>query len=156
MKSNSLNDDLKKRTKYFAVRIIRLYSALPKSTEARVLGRQLRRCGTSVGAQYREAQHAKSDADFISKIEGSLQELAETSYWLELLEEMSFFSSEKLRPIRQETDELTAIPFAVILHTLGKVQEWLNWQHWKCCEPQKGSVGSNPTLSAISILDRGF
>ena len=103
------HEDLKARTRAFAVRIIRLYSALPKTTEAQVLGKQLLRCGTSVGAQYRESQHAKSDADFISKIEGSLQELEETSYWLELLTEANLFSAEKLQPLRQETKELTAI-----------------------------------------------
>jgi four helix bundle protein len=102
-------DDLKDRTKTFAVRIIKLFSSLPKTTEAQVLGKQILRCGTSVGAQYRESQHAKSDADFISKIEGSLQELEETTYWLELLEEMNLFSFEKLQPIRKETKELTAI-----------------------------------------------
>ncbi len=101
--------DLKLRTKDFAIRIIRLFAALPKTTEAQIVGKQVLRCGTSVGAQYREAQHAKSDADFISKIEGSLQELEETSYWLELLEEMQLFSDEKLKPIQQETKELTAI-----------------------------------------------
>ncbi|MDI1243511.1 MAG: four helix bundle protein [bacterium] len=101
--------DLKVRTKDFAVRIIRLFAALPKTTEAQVVGKQFLRTGTSVGAQYREAQHAKSDADFISKVEGSLQELEETSYWLELLEEMQLFNGEKLRPIQQETKELTAI-----------------------------------------------
>lgn len=100
-------NDLKLRTKDFAVRIIRLFAALPKITEAQVIGKQILRSGTSVGAQYREAQHAKSDADFISKVEGSLQELEETSYWLELLEEMQLFSDEKL--IQQETKELTAI-----------------------------------------------
>lgn len=97
------NEDLKVRTKNFAIRIIKLYSALPKTTEAQVIGKQILRCGTSVGAQYRESQHAKSDADFISKIEGSLQELEETCYWLELLAEMNFFNSEKLNSIRQET-----------------------------------------------------
>jgi len=70
---------------------------------------QLVGSGTSVGAQYREAQHAKSDADMISKIEAALQELEESSYWLELLEEMNFFPAEKLKPIQQETKELTAI-----------------------------------------------
>ncbi|MEJ7699425.1 MAG: four helix bundle protein [Pyrinomonadaceae bacterium] len=104
-----VNEDLKIRTKNFAVRIIKLFAALPKTTEAQVLGKQILRCGTSVGAQYREAQHAKSDADFISKIEGSLQELEETAYWLELIEELSLFNSEKLQSIRQETKELTAI-----------------------------------------------
>ena len=65
--------DLKERTKAFALRIIRLYAALPKMTEAQVLGKQVLRSGTSVGAHYREAQRAHSNADFISKIEGGLQ-----------------------------------------------------------------------------------
>lgn len=86
-----------------------MFAALPKTTEAQVLGKQALRSGTSVGAQYREAQHAKSNADFISKIEGSLQELEETAYWLEMIEEMQFFPIEKLRPIQLETKELTAI-----------------------------------------------
>ena len=72
--------DLKVRTKEFALRIPRLYTSLPKTTEAQVLGKQVLRSGTSVGAQYREAQRAKSDADFINKVEGSLQELDETAY----------------------------------------------------------------------------
>jgi four helix bundle protein len=74
-----------------------------------VPGKQILRCGTSVGAQYREAQNARSDADFISKIEGSLQELEETAYWLELLEAMEIFSQGKLQPISDEIGELTAI-----------------------------------------------
>jgi len=76
--------DLKIRTKDYALSVIGLFAALPKRTETHVLGRQLLRAGTSVGAQYREATRAKSKADFISKIEGSLQELEETDYWLEL------------------------------------------------------------------------
>jgi four helix bundle protein len=104
-----MSEELKTRTRDFAVRVIRLYAALPKTTEAQVLGKQLLRSGTSVGAQYREAQHAKSNADFISKIEGSLQELEETSYWLELLEEMQVFGNAKLKPIQQETKELIAV-----------------------------------------------
>jgi four helix bundle protein len=104
-----MSEELKTRTKAFAVRIIRLFAALPKSTDAQVIGKQFLRSGTSVGAQYREAQHAKSDADFISKIEGSLQELEETTYWLELLEEMNLFAPDRLSEIRRETKELTAI-----------------------------------------------
>ena len=107
-------NDLKGRTKEFAVRIIRLFAALPKTTESQVIGKQILCSGTSVGAQYREAQHAKSDADFISKVEGSLQELEETSYWLELLEEMQMFGEEKLKPIQQETKELTAIFVTIV------------------------------------------
>jgi four helix bundle protein len=106
--------DLKIRTKDFAVRVVKLFSALPKNTEAQVLGKQPLRSGTSVGAQYREAQHAKSDADFISKLEGSLQELEETAYWLELIEELGFFTPVKLVPIRQETKELTAIFVTIV------------------------------------------
>jgi four helix bundle protein len=102
-------EELKSRTKNFAVRIIRLYGRLPRTTEAQVIGKQLLRSGTSVGAHYREAQHAKSNADFISKIEGALQELEETSYWLELLEEIAVFDSRMLDPLRSETKELTAI-----------------------------------------------
>ncbi len=77
--------DLKTRTKRFALRIIRLFAALPKSVEAQVLGKQLLRSGTSVGAHYREGHRARSNAEFISKLEAGLQELEETSYWLELL-----------------------------------------------------------------------
>ena len=107
--TENLNESLKERTKRFATRIIKLFAALPRTTEAQVIGKQVLRSGTSIGAQYRECQFAKSEADFISKIEGSLQELEETSYWLELLDEMQLFNAEKLRPIREETKELTAI-----------------------------------------------
>src|SRR5438046_10074848 len=104
-----MSDDLKMRTKDFAVRIIRLYAALPKTTEGQVVGKQILRCGTSVGAQYRECQYAKSDADFVSKIQGSLQELEETLYWLELLQEMQIFPPDRLHPITVEANELRAI-----------------------------------------------
>jgi four helix bundle protein len=80
--------DLKLRTKDFALRIIRLYTSLPKTTEAQILGKQVLRSGTSVGAHYREGSRAKSDADIINKFEGALQELDETAYcssfWLNL------------------------------------------------------------------------
>lgn len=70
--------DLKERTMAFALRIIWLYRALPKTTEAQVIGKQVLRSGTSVGAHYREANRARSTAEFISKVEGGLME--ETSY----------------------------------------------------------------------------
>jgi len=104
-----MSDELKERTKDFSIRIIGLFGSLPKSTEAQVIGKQILRSGTSVGAQYREAQHAKSNADFVSKIEGSLQELEETTYWLELLGSMELFAPKKLSAIQAETKELTAI-----------------------------------------------
>lgn len=101
--------DLRIRTKDFALRIIRLYRALPKSGEASVIGKQILRSGTSVGAQYREASRAKSPRDFISKMEGSLQELDETAYWLELLIESEIIQKERMSGLEKETDELIAI-----------------------------------------------
>jgi four helix bundle protein len=101
--------DLKNRTKTYALRIIQLYQTLPKSGEAQVLGKQILRSGTSVGAQYREACRAKSPADFINKMEGSLQELDETGYWLELLAGSKIMPAERLIDLQKENDELTAI-----------------------------------------------
>jgi len=101
--------DLRRRTKEFALRIIKLYSALPKNTEAQVLGKQVLRSGTSVGAHYREACRAKSNADFVSKIEGGLQELEETLYWLELLADAKIVTSTRLEPLELESNELIAM-----------------------------------------------
>jgi four helix bundle protein len=106
--------DLRVRTKQFALRVIRLYTSLPKTTEAQVMGKQVLRSGTSVGAHYGEAQRAKSDADFISKVEGSLQELDETAYWLELLRDSGMASAEKLHPLLKETDERIAIFVTIV------------------------------------------
>lgn len=89
--------------------MIKLYQNLPKSGEAQVMGRQILRSGTSVGARDREACRAKSPADFISKMEGSLQELDETAYWLELLIEGRIILADKLLNLPKETDELIAI-----------------------------------------------
>ncbi|HKO45009.1 MAG TPA: four helix bundle protein [Pyrinomonadaceae bacterium] len=101
--------DLRKRTKEFALRIIKLYAALPKTTEGQVIGKQILRSGTSVGAHYREACRAKSDADFISKIEGGLLELDETLYWLELLTAVEIVPAARLQPLESETNELIAM-----------------------------------------------
>ncbi len=108
------DQDLRPRTKAFALRMIKLYTSLPKSTEAQVIGKQVLRSGTSVGAQFRESQRAKSDADFINKMEGSLQELDETGYWLELLTESGVVPAEKLASLQAETDELTAILVTIV------------------------------------------
>ncbi len=89
---------------------------MPKRTAAQIIGRQLLRSGTSVGAQYREATRAKSNADFISKIEGSLQELEETEYWLELLGGSGLFREEKLKAVKKETGEMKGI-FVTIVKT---------------------------------------
>ena len=101
--------NLKKRLKEYALRIIRLYESLPKHGAVHVVSHQLLRSGTSPGAQYREACGAKSNADFISKIEGALQELDESDYWLELLIDGGFVAEKKLKPLCDETQELIAI-----------------------------------------------
>jgi four helix bundle protein len=101
--------DLGSRSREFAVRCIRLYSVLPKTTEAQAIGKQLLRSGTSVGAHYREAMRARSDAEFISKLEGGLQELEETRYWLELLRDAEIMKWDRLGDLDKEADELTAM-----------------------------------------------
>ena len=101
--------DLRERTTQFALEIIRFYVSLPKTTEAQVLGKQILRSGTSVGAQYREASRARSAAEFISKMESSLQELEETSYWLELLQKANIVSGTRIQSLAQETNALTSI-----------------------------------------------
>jgi four helix bundle protein len=112
--------DLKARTKEFALRVIRLYSALPKTTEAQVIGKQLLRSGTSVGAHYREGTRARSDAEFISKLEGGLQELEESVYWMELLIEASMLPENRLAELLKEADELTAILITCVKNAKDK------------------------------------
>jgi four helix bundle protein len=102
--------DLKSRTKAFALRIIRMYSALPKSdTVAQVLGKQVLRSGTSVGANYREASRGRSKAEFTSKIGDCLKEIEETEYWLDLLIESGCVAAAKLEDLLDETRQLIAI-----------------------------------------------
>ena len=101
--------DLRDRTKAFALRVIAMYSALPKRDPAQVLGRQVLRSATSVGANYRESQRARSKAEFISKLGDCLKELDETAYWLELLEDSSIIPASKLVLLRDECDQLLAI-----------------------------------------------
>jgi four helix bundle protein len=100
--------DLRARTKAFALRIIRLCTSLPKDPETMVMRRQLMRCGTSVGGQYREACRARSRAEFRSKMRSALQELDETSYWIELLVESKSVASSRLSALMHEANELTA------------------------------------------------
>ena len=115
-----MGEDLKNRTRQFALRVIKLFSVLPNTIESQIIGKQLVRSGTSVGAHYREAQFAKSDADFISKIQGSLQELEETIYWLELVEDLQVFSFEKLAPLQREAEELRAILITIAKKVKGR------------------------------------
>jgi four helix bundle protein len=100
---------LKKRTKDFALRIIRLYRSLPRTAEARVLGTQLLRSSTSIGANYRAACRGRSRAEFIAKLGVVLEEADETVFWMELIEEANLFPSEELRKLRKEANELVSI-----------------------------------------------
>ena len=118
--NDGLRQDLKARTKAYALRIVRLYVSLPKRTEAQVLGKQVLRSGTSVGAHYREACRAKSNADFINKIEGALQEFEESAYWLELLSDSGVVTVARLRLLLDETNELTAIFVTIVRNTKSK------------------------------------
>ena len=101
--------DLRVRTREFSLRVIRLYAALPKSKAAFVIGDQLLRSATSVGAHYREACRARSDAEFIAKLGGGQQELEESLYWLELLMESGTIPKERLTDLYDEGDQLMAI-----------------------------------------------
>ncbi len=112
--------DLRTRTKAYALRIIRLYAILPKTAPAQVIGKQLLRSGTSVGAHYREATRAKSDPDFVSKLEGALQELDETLYWIELLVEAELIDRQRLNNLIHESDELIRILVTMVKKTKSR------------------------------------
>jgi len=108
------NDELKQRTKVFALRVIRMTKTLPREMNADVLGRQLLRSATSVAANYRSACRAKSRADFVSKMGTVEEEADESALWLELIEESGLLPAAKLGDLRREADELTAIAVASI------------------------------------------
>jgi len=100
--------DLSERTKVFALRVIKMFSALPKTEVARVLGKQVLRSGTSVGANYREAHRARSKAEFIAKIGDCLKELDETAYWLELLVDSETVPAPRLEPLQDDCQQRLA------------------------------------------------
>lgn len=101
--------DLKKRTKLFGLRVIRLVEALPKTQTAKTIGRQFLRSGISVGANYRSACMGRSKANFISRVGTSLEEADKCLYWMELLQEAGILPAEKLKILMKEADELAAI-----------------------------------------------
>ncbi len=103
------NEDLLRRTKQFALRIVKVASSLPKNPAAAVLTVQLIKSGTSPGANYREAHRARSRAEFAAKVGDCLKEQEETLYWLELLTESGLVSPSRLQPLIQECHELLAI-----------------------------------------------
>jgi len=109
MRNSEGEKDLRKRTKKFSLEIIKLVSSLPRSREADIIGRQVIRSGTSVGANYREATRARSKKEFVSKIGIVEQEADETLYWLELLDESGLMNGRLLKDLIKEADELVAI-----------------------------------------------
>ena len=118
-----MRDDVERlrlRTKQFGLRVIHMYDALPSSRVAQAIGYQAFRAGTSVGAQYREACRSRSDAELVSKLESTLQEIDETSYWLELLVESDIVSTRRMQPLMKEADELTRIFVATVKKIKGK------------------------------------
>jgi four helix bundle protein len=111
--------ELRHRTKQYALQIIRVYEKLPQKTLAQVLGRQVLRSGTSVGANFREAHRARSTAEFISKLGDCLKELEETAYWLELLVDASVLPAPMAAPPQDETNQLTAILTSIVKKLKG-------------------------------------
>jgi len=109
-------EQLKARTKQFAIRIVRVFKSLPKNDEARIIGKQMLRAGTSVAANYRAVCRSRSKAEFISKMSVVVEEAAETAFWLELLFETSIIAEARLRDLLTEANELLAI-FAASLWT---------------------------------------
>ena len=101
--------ELKARTKQFGLRILKLVDVLPKTTAGRAIGSQLVRSGTSVGANYRASCRSRSKAEFIAKIGIVAEEADECAFWLELIIEGGLLKPERVSPLRQEAEELTAI-----------------------------------------------
>jgi four helix bundle protein len=106
---SSQPEQLRDRTKKFALRIIRLYRSLPYRTDTQVLGKQLLRSGTSVAANYRAVCRARSKAEFVARIGIVVEEADETILWLELMTESGIVSPERTQELLQEANELTAI-----------------------------------------------
>ena len=102
-------DELKKRTKEFALRAIKLVDALPRKTSAEVLGKQLLRSATSVDANYRSACRGRSEAEFVAKLGIAIEEADESEYWMELIGEAGLMKKPRVEPLCREASELVAI-----------------------------------------------
>lgn len=114
MSVGARGQDICDRTRAFALRIIKLYRALKKDDVGRVIGKQMLRCGTSIGANVEEAQAGQSRADFIHKMTIALKETRETKYWLTLALDAELIPAQRLDSILQETDEIARILYTII------------------------------------------
>ena len=112
--------ELKERTKKFALRVIRLVSALPRTIEGRAIGNQLVRSGTAVGANYRAACRGRSKAEFISKLGPVEEEADECAYWMELIVDAGLLNAKRVTALFQEANELTAIMAASRISALKR------------------------------------
>ena len=115
-------EDLKKRTKLFALRILKLAAALPMTIEGRTIRGQLVRAGTSVGANYRAACRGRSKAEFIAKIGVVEEEADESAFWLELIIEGAFLKRDRVNPLLDEANELARIMASSRISASGKVR----------------------------------
>ncbi len=111
-------DEMRQRTKQFALRTLKLCRALPRSLEADIVRRQMIRCSTSVGANYRAAQRARSKAEFRAKLGIVLEEADETCFWLELVIEDGMMARRRVDPLLQESNEIVAIIAAALRSSL--------------------------------------
>src|SRR5689334_18860638 len=118
----TLPEQLRFRTKQFAIRIVQVYKSLPKTDEARVIGKQLLRAGTSVAANYRSTNRARSRAEFTSKMGVVVEEADETVFWLEILVETGIVAKARLQALLAEANELVAI-FAASHRTARRGKE---------------------------------
>jgi four helix bundle protein len=113
--------DVTERTVAFALRVIKLYRHIQNDSVGRILGQQLLRSGTSVGANVHEAQGAQSRADFIAKLSIAQKEIIETGYWLRLLAEAQIVPEDRIRMLRDETEQLTKILSAILINSKKNV-----------------------------------
>ena len=120
MDNKEFSKELEKRTKKFAIKIIKLASSLPNTPEAKVVRNQITKSGTSVGANYREANRARSRADFKNKIQICEGEASETQYWIEIIMEVGWLPRERLKIDHEECSELLAIFTSISINTQKK------------------------------------
>lgn len=114
------NIDLKDRTKAFAIRIIKLCRKLPDTTESRIIGKQILRSGTSIAANYRAACRARSDNEFVSKLNIVIEETDETMFWLEIISETGIIAADLLKDLYSENEEILKIMVASRLTALKR------------------------------------
>jgi four helix bundle protein len=117
MSDNEPPYDVTERTVAYALRIIKLYRHIQNDSVGRILGKQLLRSGTSVGANVHEAQGAQSRADFIAKLSIAQKEIIETGYWLRLLAEAQIVPEDRISMLRDETEQLTKILSTILINS---------------------------------------